>query len=219
MKTLNCKIVLLTVGMLLCTTFAMASADAFDRAKLGASWVTTAGTLSISHRQLVGSSGALAYSTSSAGNTGGTAVVILGGTDVEYGAVALGNIAGGNNAFVKIQSQNGSGTTFDTAAFYTGNNGGGFFFTLSSPVPSPAIVDVYFCGTTATLKISSSAGIQTYTHDYGTTFPSGVGLGTFGSVKLDNFIGIAATPACIAPSVVGTTPATMMPGATDLSLK
>src|SRR5262249_56395461 len=92
-----------------------------------------------------------------------------------------------NNAFVKIQSQNGSGTTFDTAAFYTGNNGGGFFFTLSSPVPSPAIVDVYFCGSTAKLKISSSAGIQTYTHDYGTTFPSGVCLGTFGSVQVDNF--------------------------------
>jgi hypothetical protein len=88
--------------------------------------------------------------------------VFLGGTDTEYGDVALGNIVGGNNAFVKIQSQNGLGT-FDTAGFYTGNNGGGFFFTLSSPVPSPAILDVFFCGTTATMRITSVAGVQIYT--------------------------------------------------------
>ena len=92
---------------------------------------------------------------------------VIHGTDLEYGAVALGNIGGGNNAFVKIQAQNGD-ETFDHGAFYTGNNGGGLFFALSGAVPSPAILDVFFCGTTATMRITSAAGVQTYTNDYGT---------------------------------------------------
>jgi hypothetical protein len=140
--------------------------------------------------------------------------VFLGSTDTEYGAVALGNIAGGNNAFVKIQSQNGLGT-FDTAAFYTGNNGGGNFFTLSSPVPSPAILDVFFCGTTATMRITSAAGVQVYTNNYGTTFGIGTGLGTFGSVGLDNFVGFGS--GCKDAQVHGI-PASKMPHDRDLSL-
>jgi len=215
-KTLIC-IVLLTAGISLCATLAMAGADAFNRVKLGPSWVITNGSLSISNRQLVGTSLALGYQKGSVKNTAGTAVVFLGGTDVEYGAVALGNIAGGSNAFVKIQSQNGSGTTFDTAGFYTGDNSPVYFFALSSPVPSPAVLDVFFCGTTATMRISSAAGIQTYTYNYGTTFGSGVGLGTYGSVKLDNYIGFAS--ACTDPAAEGAAPATMMPSATDLSLQ
>jgi len=66
---------------------------------------------------------------------------------------------------VKIQSQNGLGT-FDHGAFYTGNNGSGNFFTLSSPVPSPAILDVFFCGMVATMGITGAAGVQTCTNDY-----------------------------------------------------
>src|SRR5208337_5248348 len=106
-----------------------------------------AGGLSILNHHLVGTADlSLGYFTGSSKDTAATAVVILGGTDVEYGAVALGNIAGGSNAFVKLQSQNGLGT-FDSAGFYTGDNNAVYFFNLSSPVTSPAVLDVFFCGT------------------------------------------------------------------------
>jgi hypothetical protein len=61
--------------------------------------------------------------------------VFLGSIDLEYGALALGNIAGGNNAFVKIQAATGAGT-FDQGAFYTGNNGSGVYFAPSRPSPA-----------------------------------------------------------------------------------
>jgi hypothetical protein len=215
-NTLIRKIVLLAVagGVLLSATSALAGSDAFNRPKFGKTWVVTAGSLSISNRQLVGTSTSLGYQKGSSVNTAGTVVVFLGGTDTEYGAVALGNIAGGSNAFVKLQSQNGAGT-FDTAGFYTGNNSGLYFFTLSSPVPSPAVLDVFFCGTTATMRITSGAGIQTYTYNYGTTYGSGVGLGTYGSVGLDNYIGFASS---CTDGPVGAVPALLMPSQRDLSL-
>jgi hypothetical protein len=162
---------------------------------------------------MVGTTGSLGYLTSSANDTAGSVLVAI-HTDLEYGAVALGNIAGGSNAFVKIQSQNGLGT-FDTAGFYTGNNGGGVFFFLSSPVPSPALLDVFFCGTTATMRITSAAGVQTYTNNYNTTFGAGAGLGTYGSVRLDNFVGF---PSGCSDAVVDAIPASQMPKAKDLSL-
>ena len=209
------KIVAVAVvgGVLSATSALAAGSDAFNRARLGAKWVVTAGSLSISSHAMVGTTGSLGYLTASANDTAGSVLVAI-HTDLEYGAVALGNIAGGSNAFVKIQSQNGLGT-FDTAAFYTGNNGGGTFFSLSSAVPSPALLDVFFCGTTATMRITSAAGVQTYTHDYGTTFGSGAGLGTFGSVRLDNFVGFAGT---CSSAVVDGIPDSAMPRAKDLSL-
>ena len=209
------KIVAVAVvgGVLSATSALAAGSDAFNRARLGAKWVVTAGSLSISSHAMVGTTGSLGYLTASANDTAGSVLVAI-HTDLEYGAVALGNIAGGSNAFVKIQSQNGLGT-FDTAGFYTGNNGGGTFFSLSSAVPSPALLDVFFCGTTATMRITSAAGVQTYTHDYGTTFGSGAGLGTFGSVRLDNFVGFAGT---CSSAVVDGIPDSAMPRAKDLSL-
>jgi hypothetical protein len=217
-NTLICKIVTLAVAVSLSATSASAQkgADAFNRPTLGSGWVVTAGSLSIANHEMVGTSLSLGYIKSSILDkaTAASTVVFLGSTDTEYGAVALGNIAGGNNAFVKIQSQNGLGT-FDTAAFYTGNNGGGNFFTLSSPVPSPAILDVFFCGTTATMRITSAAGVQVYTNNYGTTFGIGTGLGTFGSVGLDNFVGFGS--GCKDAQVHGI-PASKMPHDRDLSL-
>jgi hypothetical protein len=213
-NTLICKIVVLTVTVLLCATSALAGSDAFNRPKLGTGWVVTAGSLSISNHEMVGTSLSLGYQKASNANTAASAVVFLGGTDTEYGAVALGNIGAGSNAFVKIQSQNGAGT-FDHGAFYTGNNGGGVFFTLSSPVPSPAVLDVFFCGTIATMRITSAAGVQTYSNNYATTYGPGAGLGTFGSVGLDNFIGFGN--GCSAQ--VGAVPASRMPSDRDLSLK
>lgn len=217
-KTLTLATVALAVAVSLSATSALAQkgADAFNRPTLGSGWVVTAGSLSIANHEMVGTSLSLGYIKTSIMDkaTAASTVVFLGSTDTEYGAVALGNIAGGNNAFVKIQSQNGLGT-FDTAAFYTGNNGGGNFFTLSSPVPSPAILDVFFCGTTATMRITSAAGVQIYTNNYGTTFGIGTGLGTFGSVGLDNFVGFGS--GCKDAQAHGI-PASKMPHDRDLSL-
>jgi hypothetical protein len=218
-NTLICKIVVALAALVsLSATSALAQkgADAFNRQTLGSGWVVTAGSLSISNHQMVGASLSLGYIKSSILDkaTAASAVVSLGGTDLEYGAIALGNIAGGNNAFVKIQAQNGAGT-FDHAGFYNGNNSGSDFFTLSSPVPSPAIVDVFFCGTTATMRITSAAGVQIYTNNYGTTYGIGTGLGTYGSVGLDNFVGFGG--GCKDAQVHGI-PASKMPHDVDLSL-
>jgi hypothetical protein len=215
--TLLSKIVNLAVavGLLLSATSALAGSDAFNRPKLGNTWVVlSGGSLSIANHELVGTSLSLGYMTTSSTDKAASAVVFLGGTDLEYGAVAVGNIAGGNNAFVKIQEQDGTGM-FEYGAFYTGNNGGGLFFALASPVPSPAILDVSFCGTTtATMRITSAAGVQTYTYDYGTTFGAGAGLGTYGFIGLDNFVGFQGG----GQDSAGATPANKMRLATDLSL-
>jgi hypothetical protein len=214
-NTLICKIVALAIGVLLSATSALAQgADAFNRPHLGGNWVVTAGSLTITSHEMTGTSLSLGYLKGSATATAASAVVKLGGTDVEYGAIALGNIAGGSNAFVKIQEQNGDGM-FEYGGFYTGNNGGLDFFALSSPVPSPAVLDVFFCGTTATMRITSSAGVQTYTYNYGTTYGGGGGLGTYGSVGLDNYIGFKS--AC--NDAQDAIPASEMPRAIDLSLK
>ena len=144
------------------------------------------GSLFITNDQLQGVTSSLGYYKKSAGDTTVSATVYTNGTDLEYGAVASGDIASGTNAFVKIQSQDGTGL-FSAAAFYTGNNGAGDFFSLNTPVPSPATLTVSFCGTVATMTISSSAGKQKYKYDYGTTFDTGGGLGTYGSVSLDDY--------------------------------
>ena len=215
-NTLTCKILTLAVAVLLSAASALAQsgADAFNRESLGPNWIVTAGTLSVSSHQMVGAPLSLGYLMPSRKARAASAVVWLTSTDLEYGAVALGDIAGGNNIFVKIQSQNGGGT-FDHGAFYTGNNGGGTFFTLSSPVPSPAVLDVFFCGTVATMRITSAAGVQTYTQDYGMKFGAGAGLGTYGSVALDNFVG--SLGGC-GHERVHAIPASKMPRAIDLSL-
>ena len=189
-KTLVCKIVvaLAVVSLFATSALAQKGSDAFNRSALGGTWTVTAGTLSISSHAMVGSSLSLGYLHGASTAKAASALVMLSSTDLEYGAVAVGNIAGGHNAFVKIQADDGSGA-FVHGAFYTGNNGSGNFFALSSPVPSPAILDVFFCGTVATMRITSAAGVQTYTNDYGTTFGAGAGLGTYGSVHLDNFVG------------------------------
>lgn len=217
-KTLICKVVALAVAgvVSLSATSAMAAAgsDAFNRSKLGSKWVVTSGSLAIKNHELVGKTLSLGYFTGSVSDTAVSAVVFLGGTDLEYGAIALGDIAGGNNAFVKIQAQDDAGT-FDHAGFYTGNNGSGAFFALTSPVPSPAIVDVFFCGTVATMRITSAAGVQTYTNDYGTTYGPGGGLGTYGSVGIDNYVGF---PSACTDALENAIPVSAMPRATDLSL-
>jgi hypothetical protein len=39
------------------------------------------------------------------------------------------------------------------------------------------------------MRITSAAGTQIYTYDYGTSFGGGAGLGTYGLIRLDNFVG------------------------------
>jgi hypothetical protein len=217
-KTLICKILAMAIAGVatLCATSALAQggSDAFNRTTLGPKWVVTSGTLAITNHALTGATGSLGYLTTSSHDTAASAVVSLGGTDLEYGAIALGNIAGGSNAFVKIQAQNAAGT-FDHAAFYNANNSGSDFFALSSPVPSPATLDVFFCGTTGILRITSAAGVQKYTFNYGTTYGAGGGLGTYGSVSIDNYVGFHS--AC-SDALVNSIPSSTMPHDTDLSL-
>jgi len=200
--------------VLLSATSVLADSDAFNRPSLGGNWIITSGSLSIANHGMVGDSLSLGYLTALRNNTAASAVVFLTSTDLQYGAVAVGDIAGGNNAFVKIQEQDSTGM-FEYGGFYTGNNDGGFFFALSSPVPSPAILDVSFSGTTtATMRITSADGEQTYTFDYGTTFGPGAGLGTYGPIRLDNLVGFQSAK----HGTAGGIPATRMPRATDLSL-
>jgi hypothetical protein len=53
-------------------------------------------------------------------------------------------------------------------------------------------------GSVAVLTIKSSSGTQVYTGTYANPFMRGPGLGTFGSVSLDNFI----TPTTVPPAAV-----------------
>jgi hypothetical protein len=64
------------------------------------------------------------------------------------------------------------------------------------------------------MRITSAAGVQTYTYDYGTTFGPGAGLGTYGLIGLDNFVGFQGG----GQDSAGATPANRMRLATDLSL-
>ncbi|MBV9571112.1 MAG: hypothetical protein JO056_07720, partial [Alphaproteobacteria bacterium] len=127
------------------------------------------------------------------------ATVYLNGTGLQLGAVATGDIATGNNAYAKIQEQNGSGM-FEYGALYVGNDGGGSFFQLDEPIPSPAKLTLSMCGTVATMTVKSSAGKQKYTYDYGTTFPTGGGAGTFGAIAVDDY---KSTPGGCATAVGG----------------
>ncbi|MBV9570502.1 MAG: hypothetical protein JO056_04590 [Alphaproteobacteria bacterium] len=166
------------------STTAWAAKDDFNRAKLGKNWVVSSGSLSISKHQLQGSDMAVGYDTKSANDTTVSATVYLHGANLEYGAVTSGNMPTGNYAFVKIQSSDGK---FGYGAFYVGNNGAGLFFQLDAPIPSPATLKLSFCGDVATMKIKSADGIQKYSYDYGQTFGTGGGLGTYGPVSLDNY--------------------------------
>jgi hypothetical protein len=174
-------------GASILATSAMAAKDDFDRSTLGKKWVVTSGNLYINNDQLQGDPLSLGYFKRSSNDTSVSATMtITNSAETEYGAVASGDIAGGDNAFVKLQTQDGDGM-FEYGGFYTGNNGGGDFFALDTPVPSPATLSVTFCGTMAQMTIRSSAGKQKYSYDYGATFGAGGGLGTYGAIALDDY--------------------------------
>ena len=180
------KYVLVFALAALSATSAVAASDNFDRSKLGGKWVVTDGRLYIANDQLQGKSAGLGYDTKSGNDLSVSATVYLNGTDVEYGAVALGDVAGGNNAFVKIQSQDGDGM-FEYGAFYVGDNGEGEFFALKELASSPATIVAWSCGTYGFLQIKSAASSHKYYYDYGTNFGPGAGLGVGGAISLDNY--------------------------------
>ncbi|HLY05666.1 MAG TPA: hypothetical protein VKR31_07965 [Rhizomicrobium sp.] len=180
------KTMLLVGVVALSASAAIAASDNFDRSKLGHKWVVTDGHLYIANDQLQAKSAGLGYDTKSASSWGASATVTLNGTDVEYGAVALGDIAGGNNAFIKIQSQDGDGL-FEYGAFYIGDNGEGEFFPLNEPASSPATISAWFCGTYGFLQVKSASGSHKYYYNYNTDFGYGAGLGAGGAASLDNY--------------------------------
>ena len=124
-----------------------------------------------------------------------TVKVTLHGTGVQYGAIMIGrNPLVDDTAFVKIQSQNGTGM-FDHVGFLTGSNGKGPFIAMTSPMASPATMTVSMFAGVAVLTIKSSSGTQVYTGNYPPN-KKGTGLGTWGSVGLDNF----TTPTTFPPA-------------------
>ncbi|MBV8799199.1 MAG: hypothetical protein JOY77_09630 [Alphaproteobacteria bacterium] len=170
----------------LSATSAMAAADNFNRQSLGKKWVVPYGNLYIANNQLQGDTGSLGYDKKSKNDNIASATVIMGGTDLEYGAVAVGRIAHGKNAFAKIQNGDGD-NLFEDGALYDGNNGNGVFFALDTPVSSPATLTLTVCGTVGIMTIDSAEGRQSYEYDYGKAFGTGGGLGTYGAVALDDY--------------------------------
>jgi hypothetical protein len=156
---------------------ALAAGDKFNRDALGFKWKVTDGSLYITDHKLQGDDASLGYlKQASEDGMSGHVKVYLNGTALQHGAIAVGDIAAGNNAYVKIQSQDRGGM-FDHGGFYVGNNVPVSFFTLDSPMASPARLKVTFSGTVATMTIKSLSGTQVYQFDYGATFGLGGGLG------------------------------------------
>ena len=91
-NTFVCKFVALAaVAVLsLSPTSAFAGNDAFNRVNIGPNWVVTSGGLKIVNHAMAGTaSPSLGYLKGSAKDTAATAVVELGGTDLEYGGLSL----------------------------------------------------------------------------------------------------------------------------------
>jgi hypothetical protein len=65
------------------------------------------------------------------------------------------------------------------------------------------------------MRITSAAGVQIYTNNYGTKFGAGGGLGTYGSIGLDNYVGF---PSGCKDAEMHGVPASKMPRDIDLSL-
>lgn len=180
---------LLASVLALASSAAVAAPDNFNREELGPDWTVVSGALWIADNQLAGDSLSLGTFAPAARKNAGSVLVRLNGTDTQYGAVTIGDAASGNNAFIKIQTQNGAGT-FSHGAFYVGNNAGGSFFSLDGlPAASSARLTARLNGTIATMEIdvdNDGTPEASYSYDYGTSFGTGIGLGTYGPVTLDN---------------------------------
>jgi hypothetical protein len=193
----------------LCATSTWASTDNFNRLQLThpvpfgtMPWAIETGTMFIVNNALQGSSGAEGFFVDEEAvlAQSATVKVALHGTGLQFGAITIGlNVDTDAKAFVKIQSQNGTGM-FDHVAFYTGINGSGPFMAMTSPMASPATMTVSMFAGVAILTVKSASGTQVYSHTYG-TWLTGTGLGTFGSVSLDDFVTPTVLPPAAAASV------------------
>lgn len=176
--------------------------DDFNRADgpIGPSWTVQAGAFNVVSQAAQGGATALATFNGGTGNTLEADVEVT-GTATQYTGLVLGYADLSNNYFLKVQQQDGGGT-FDHAACYFGNNGGGFglgFFPLNAPFKT-AHMKVVLSGTTVTMtfsKIDGGAGAQTYTCD-GAPATGGTGIGISGYdagfARLDNFANGPAGP-------------------------
>jgi hypothetical protein len=189
-----------------CAAPALAGTDNFNRASLNVyqTWFVEAGKMFITNGEMQGTSGAQAFfmDADAVVAPSATAKIILHGTGLQYGAITIGlNQLGAGpedlNAFVKLQSQGGTGL-FDHLGFYTGNNGSGPFVALTAPMASPVTMTVSFFASLALVTLKNASTTQVYTYDYGRFPMTGSGTGTFGTVGIDNF----TSPTPLAPAVV-----------------
>jgi hypothetical protein len=192
----------LTLGVVGMVAAANAQSDDFNRTVLGPNWTVQTGSFNLDGATVGGDSLSLMTFGPGAGQSSASMDVILdGSTFTQYGAIVLGYANLNQCAFIKIQD-NGGLNGFDTAAFYYGNNGGSpdFFNITGFENVQTATISASLVGTVATLIIDSGASHAAYTFDYGsgTIFGTGVGLGIYGPVRLDNF----STPAVPEPGIL-----------------
>ena len=170
-----------------CVVPIFAATDNFNRQELGDTWTVDTGDLYIQGKKMHGASESLGTFNKAKHDTSATVDVAVYGKNIAYGAITIGDAATGRNVFMKIQTQNGEGT-FDTAAFYTGNNGGGYFFAVDLPPTNKVRMTGSMSGTVATMTFTDTEGnvLATYSYDYGRApKKAGIGLGTWGNVGLD----------------------------------
>ena len=172
--------------------------DDFNRANstnMGPNWTEQAGDFRIIGNQASGDYLSLMTYNGATSGTEARVDVSLNpsGGSIQYAALVLGYADLNTNLFIKVQSQFNGATSFNTAAFYYGNNGSGNFFFLNDTFTT-ARITAYLTGTTATLEIDSnfdSIADQVYTYDYSaaqiTALGTGVGLGGYGNAFMDNF--------------------------------
>jgi hypothetical protein len=178
-------------------TPAFAASDSFNRTTLGSDWVTVAGSTFIANGAYAGSDSSLANFIPAKKDNEASVLVRLNGTGLQFGEIVIGN------AFIKIQSQNGTGT-FDHAGFKSTQFISGTFFPLTGlPAVSTARLTARLIGTVATMEIDTNLDgwpEKTYTHDFGVAHGSGIGLRTYGPVRMDNLRTNKAVAATAAPA-------------------
>lgn len=179
---------------------AMAHSDDFNHCGLkNSKWILLSGSLHIANCSVlaagdetqVGPSLAI-FRKADAGDHVGTMDVMFSGSEVQFAAIALGDIANGNNAYVKVQSQNGLGT-ISHIGFYVSNNdgrGGRFFQVQGLEGISAARITAKVHGGLVKLMIDTNFdGIpeRSYGYRFSRNFPHGVGVGLYGAAQADNF--------------------------------
>jgi hypothetical protein len=204
------------VAGVLCVVPAFAAWDNFNRADLGPTWTMEDGSVWIAGKKLHGDRLSMATFNKAKHDMTATVDVAAYGHGVTYGAITIGDVGKGRNAFIKIQTQNGEGT-FDTAGFYTGNNSPVYFFRVDLPPTNKIRMTAAVDGSVATMTLSDADGnvLASYSYDYGESLKDGgIGLGTYGNVGLDK-LRTSAGSGGAAPAAI---PATLLAPAQDLSL-